>query len=811
MPYNVIVGRNDIDKKKLGERGTIFIGKNYVKMGPTTSLSNNILLDIASPHVILISGKRGCLSGDTKIFTDHGFKDIGDFDEKNDRILSFDKKVKSFEWERAKLLKYPISNEKLIKINFKDGRSIITTKEHPLLLEYGKYLFWREASGIKEKDKIVSVIQVPEVKNDKESLRIARLLGFILADGTMNIKHGKFKDGRGYIYEGNKARLRIFDNCEEVLNTAKSDLEQEFNITAKRYKRKDCNCEVIETKHQKVINKFKGLGVPLGSKAGIIRVPGVVFESSNKFKSNFISALFCCDGYVPTDGRNIDYSSKSREFLLDLQLLFKHFGIESVIRKKMSKCNGKYFENYRLFITDNYSIKRFQCEIGFISKFKQERLMNHKFGDFSPRRRKTRYISEVLNCPKVKEIYEVEGITEVFDLQVPKNNSFIANGIISHNSGKSFSLGTIAEEMVKLPEEVSKNLAVLMFDTMGIFWTMKYPNLKQEKLLEKWDLKPEGLNINLFVPYGSFNDYKNRGIPVDNELSIKTAELSTSDWCSVFNISLTDGPGILIDQVISELLEKSADYGIDDIITLVRSNNKSDQKTKDLVESLFVVASNWGLFKKYGTKIEDLVKAGEVTVLDLSPYTNVSGNWSVKGLIIGLISKKLLNQRITSRKTEEIDAISSYDKYFEGEQTLEQPLVWLLLDEGHEFLPRTSSMPATDSLIQILREGRQPGISLIIATQQPGEIHKDVITQSDIIISHRLTSKIDLEALNQMMQTYLLSDINNFMNDLPKVKGSAILLDDNSERIYPIQIKPKRSWHGGDSPSAVKERKQLVI
>ena len=27
-----------------------------------------------------------------------------------------------------------------------------------------------------------------------------------------------------------------------------------------------------------------------------------------------------------------------------------------------------------------------------------------------------------------------------------------------------------------------------MIDTMGIFWTMKYPNLKDEDLLEEWGL-----------------------------------------------------------------------------------------------------------------------------------------------------------------------------------------------------------------------------------------------------------------------------------------------------------------------------------
>ena len=128
------------------------------------------------------------------------------------------------------------------------------------------------------------------------------------------------------------------------------------------------------------------------------------------------------------------------------------------------------------------------------------------------------------------------------------------------------------------------------------------------------------------------------------------------------------------------------------------------------------------------------------------------------------------------------------------------PNVWILIDEAAEFLPKNGRTAATDSLIQVIREGRQPGISLILATQQPGEIHNDVITQSDIIISHRLTAKNDIEALNNMMQTYLVGDIQKYLNDLPDLKGSAVILDDNSERMYPIRVRPKFTWHGGEAP-----------
>src|SRR3989344_4184457 len=158
MPYPIIIGRTEKERKDLGDKGLAYIGKSYVQMGNTSSLSNYILLDIAKPHTILVSGKKGCLSGDTKIFTNHGFKDIKDFDEGYDKILSFNKEKKDFEWENARLLRYPNKDEKLVEIEFKDGHNIKMTEEHPLLLEYGKYLFWKEPKNIKENDKIVSVI-----------------------------------------------------------------------------------------------------------------------------------------------------------------------------------------------------------------------------------------------------------------------------------------------------------------------------------------------------------------------------------------------------------------------------------------------------------------------------------------------------------------------------------------------------------------------------------------------------------------------------------------------------------------------------
>ena len=801
MPYDIIIGRNSAEKAELGKKGLALIGKGYVKMGQYTSLSNKIWMDVARSHTVLVSGKRGCLEGNTLVFTNKGYKPIKHFDEKVDKVLSFNKEIKEFEWENAELLKYPVSKENLLRIELKDGRSLILTKEHPLLINYGKYIFWRPAQELKINDKIILPTNLPEIKNE-ESLEMARILGFVLSDGTISKRKGKWKDGRGYWYNGTKSRLRIFCDDENVLKRAKEDLENEFGLYVKIYKRNDCNCSVVQSLHAKVIDKINNLGVPLGNKAGIIRVPNIVWQSSNKFKANFLSALFSCDGYINQTGIGIDYSSKSKKFLEDLQLLLTHFNIESVIRVKNAKCKGKIYKNYRLFITDNTSVENFK-KIGFVSKFKQARLQKHKFN--KTKKRKTFYLSDNLVCNKIKNIEEISGITEVYDLSVDKNHSFIANGIISHNSGKSYTLGVIMEEISSLPQEVARNIASLIFDTMGIFWTMKYKNEKDKDLLEQWGLKPKELPVRIFIPFGKTEEYKAKEIPFDRTFALKPSELEAEDWVVLFNLGLTSLPGVLVERIISDLKEKKENFTLDDIESAAEKDEKADKETKEIIFSLFKAADSWGIFSKTsaGTEVSELINAGMTTILDTSVYSSI-GAFNIRALVISLVAKKIFKTRMEARKKEEVDSIRHGEDYLSYQPVRKEPLVWIFIDEAHEFLPKNEKTPATDALKQILREGRQPGLTLVLATQQPGQIHHDVMTQADIIISHRVTSKPDIEALNEIMQTYLLENIKQKMDELPSFSGSAILLDDNSERLYSMRVRPRFTWHGGEAPVAIK-------
>ena len=221
-------------------------------------------------------------------------------------------------------------------------------------------------------------------------------------------------------------------------------------------------------------------------------------------------------------------------------------------------------------------------------------------------------------------------------------------------------------------------------------------------------------------------------------------------------------------------------------------------------------AKQWGLFSKNGTLLEDLVIPGQVTVLDVSCYAYVAGAESLRALVIGLVSQKLFTERMIARKREEYDSIYR-ETHLTGdeEKKKKNPLVWLIIDEAHEFLPNTGKTVATHPLITILREGRQPGISLVLASQQPGKIHTDVITQSDVVIAHRVTANVDTQALGNLMQSYMREGLDKQLNYLPRVKGAALIFDDINEKIYSMRVRPRYTWHGGDTPSIILKKKKI--
>ena len=237
-------------------------------------------------------------------------------------------------------------------------------------------------------------------------------------------------------------------------------------------------------------------------------------------------------------------------------------------------------------------------------------------------------------------------------------------------SGKSYTLGVIAEELANLPEEIGQNIGSLIFDTMGIYWTMKYSNEKDKELLKEWGLKSQNLPVKVFVPFGHYEDYLKKGIPVDESFALDIREMTPEDWIITFELSMTNPISVLITRTLSKLNEEE-NYTIKDIIKHLESDSKTTQETKNAAVGLFEAANNWGIFAKSEkdvTKVKDLVTARKTTIMDLSVYNSI-GAFNVRALVISLITRKIFNQRMESRKKEEIVSIA---KGMEFSQTTEK-------------------------------------------------------------------------------------------------------------------------------------------
>ncbi|MEK6941578.1 MAG: ATP-binding protein, partial [archaeon] len=132
-------------------------------------------------------------------------------------------------------------------------------------------------------------------------------------------------------------------------------------------------------------------------------------------------------------------------------------------------------------------------------------------------------------------------------------------------------------------------------------------------------------------------------------------------------------------------------------------------------------------------------------------------------------------------------------------------IVWLMVDEAHMFMPNDESSLALNTLLEWIRVGRQPGLSLLLATQRPNKLHPDAISQCDLFISHRMTSQPDIAAVSALRPSYMHQDFDKYYLQMPREKGYALILDDNTEKLWLIKIRPRYSWDGGDTASVFKD------
>ncbi len=362
-------------------------------------------------------------------------------------------------------------------------------------------------------------------------------------------------------------------------------------------------------------------------------------------------------------------------------------------------------------------------------------------------------------------------------------------------SGKSYALGVILEELINAGR---KDIIPIMIDPMGIYHTMVLKNSKESDALYKWGLTAQDCPVRLLVPgvpnelYDAdvLKEMGRRGIEI-MPLRLNPADLSPDSWCELFDAGINEPLGIVLFRAVQTVGEKRLDFTVLDILNAIKKDTRAKDTSKEALTNRLEVARRWNLFSEGGyTPLEEIFQPGVVNIVDVSRLD--SGANGRRNLVVSIIARNLFRARTDARLREEFGLARSL------------PKVWLVLDEAHQFIPDGASSISKPQLIRWAKEGRQPGLSLVVATQQPSAIDKEVLSQCDIILSLKLTSRDDVMALNRLSQDYMGGELRAIITELQRT-GQAVLVDDEAESVSRLQVRPRQSQHGGGTKASSTE------
>ena len=362
-------------------------------------------------------------------------------------------------------------------------------------------------------------------------------------------------------------------------------------------------------------------------------------------------------------------------------------------------------------------------------------------------------------------------------------------------SGKSYTLGVFIEELLTA---ATNAVIPIVVDLIGVYHTMSLPNELQRDELFRWALNPRGYAVRLLVPgdpkslydHDVLHALQERQVEVIS-LQLNPADLSPDGWCDLFNANINQPLGIALFRAVQTLGQRSRDFTVRDIARAIETDERANETTQEALLNRLEAASAWCVFAEDRYKPMDAIfQPGVINIVDLSRLE--SGPRGRRNLTISVIARNLFRARADARLREEFGLASPL------------PRVWLAIDEAHQFVPTGSTTLAKEQLVRWAKEGRQPGLSLIVASQQPSAIDHEILSQCDVILSHKLTTRDDIGALNRLSQDYMGSELQILIKRLKRV-GEAILVDDERETVHHLSIRPRQSRHGGSSTTPTEE------
>lgn len=403
-------------------------------------------------------------------------------------------------------------------------------------------------------------------------------------------------------------------------------------------------------------------------------------------------------------------------------------------------------------------------------------------------------------------------------------------------TGKSYTLGVVLEGLGCGEGESplgrpDTSRAALVLDVLDVFWTSALPLVaspvpelqKQFDRMRQGRIEPQPIAVDIWIPAG----YSSAEIdlPETRTWRVAPSDLLADDWASMFDIDIVSEPrGMLLEELVRKVSTvgwTDGDgihqvpmpvYSVDDLLECLEGDpsfvrDYADGTIRSIRQRLSSQAAN-PLFQGAPTPLSDLLRSGRVSVMMLGRLAD-----GPKQVIASLLARQIMRERREvsyARKRLDLDSRLSPDDRarLEGVVATGLPRTWLLADEAQVLAPSDRKTLSGETLVRYAKEGRNYGLSLGIATQQPTAVDARLMSQVETLIVHQLTAKQDIDVALKSMKAPLPETIRIDGSDASAdtlirtlEQGEALFSCANAGRSMTraaiLRVRPRVTAHGG--------------
>ena len=321
--------------------------------------------------------------------------------------------------------------------------------------------------------------------------------------------------------------------------------------------------------------------------------------------------------------------------------------------------------------------------------------------------------------------------------------------------GKSYLTGVIIEELIK------HNVTTVVIDPHGEYISLKFP-AQPSKSMEKFSVRPRGYpdKIIEFTP----DTKTNKG---SKPLKFTLSQITPRELLSLINFTDFRPYLVPLRNAIDHLKSIKGNFYLKDLINLLEKDENS-ATVSALVNALSVLDDE-GIFADVGTKIDEIVQNGKVSIINLK---------GVSPDIQEMVVQRLAYALFELRKRDSL------------------PPLMFVVEEAHNFIPQQGKALSSKILRTIASEGRKFGLGLCIISQRPAKVDKNILSQCNTQIILKVTNPNDLKTIGDSVEGLTKSSLDEIQR-LPV--GVALVTGASLSMPLFVEVRPRETKHGGES------------